>query len=68
MGQCTPAEGEPAFTIRAQDILAPLIVEMWCVLARDGEVHHAKLRAAEDVARAMRKWQAENHTKVKMPD
>lgn len=54
------ADDEPVFLLRAQDKLAPAIVELW---AEDLEVDHvktysrdAKIASAYAIAEAMRKW------------
>lgn len=58
------AKGDPTFTLRAQDQLAPVVVEYWCDLARAAGVGEAKVAEARAKAAAMRDWQARNAAKV----
>lgn len=58
-------DGEPYFLLRAQDVLAPLIVDEWCRLARLNGVLEIKVQAAQRVARAMEAW---DHHRQKLPD
>lgn len=55
--------GEPSFTLRGQDILAPGIVEDWAKKAEKLGVSPERVKEARDVAEAMRKW-----PKQKIPD
>lgn len=57
-------EDEPIFTLRAQDVLAPLLVETWAKMARllGAPVH--KVAEALFCASEMREWQQKNHSKV----
>ncbi len=58
------ANGEPTFTLRAKDILAPQIVEEWANLL---ELHSGSPKKAEEarmIAVQMREWQAEHGRKV----
>ena len=57
-------EDEPVFLLRAQDAVAPGVVEAWAIVAyeagaTDDIVHHAY-----EHAQLMRKWQAEHGSKV----
>jgi len=66
--------GEPTFTIRGQDALAPLAVEAWAAFAEiaakaAGLDHlHAQSREAYEIATEMRSWQKMNPDRVKWPD
>jgi hypothetical protein len=57
---------EPIFVLRAQDVIAPVIVELYALhltTLREG-VSKAKVTSARVVAAAMRAWQAKHETKV----
>lgn len=60
-GNMTP--GEPLFTLRAQDVLAPAIVEAWADQAEAGGAPESKVNEARILANEMRQWQAANHSK-----
>ena len=47
---------EPTFTLRAQDMLAPGIVEEWARRAEDMHVNGPKVRGAREIAARMREW------------
>ena len=47
---------EPTFTLRAQDMLAPGIVEEWARRAEDMHVNGRKVRGAREIAARMREW------------
>ena len=51
-------DDEPIFVLRANDPLAPHIVEQWAILARVDLVRQEKPGEAEHVAAAMRQWRA----------
>ena len=51
---------EPVFTLRANDPLAPMVVEYWAVLAQDNGERVEKVKSAREVAHDMRKWRREN--------
>ena len=58
---------EPVFVIRAQDIAAPVIVELYALhLTTLHGVRPEKVESARKVAREMRRWQ-QTHD-VKLPD
>mgnify|MGYP001593998333 CR=1 FL=1 len=60
-------DDEPIFVLRAQDFLAPDLVEFW---AQRAEIHgspHGKIAEARAVAAEMRAWQQE-HGGGKVPD
>ena len=57
------ADGEPYFVLRAQDQLAPELIEAWAVEAELNECPAAKVADARAIAAAMRHWR-----KRKMPD
>ena len=50
------AEDEPVFVLRAQDVLAPIVVSLWAELAASHDCNDAKVRDAEALANAMRAW------------
>lgn len=50
------ADDEPIFVLRAQDVLAPLVVEHWAELAAKMGVKTPKVFEAFDCANAMRRW------------
>lgn len=49
-------DDEPIFILRAQDILAPIVVKYWATLASDAGVSGNKCRGAWDLANAMKQW------------
>jgi hypothetical protein len=57
------APDEPYFVLRAQDLLAPELVEAWAVEAALNGCAEDKVADARAIAAAMRKWR-----KRKMPD
>jgi hypothetical protein len=54
---------EPRFVLRAQDRLAPELVEAWAVEAELNGCPAAKVACARRIAAAMRRW-----PRRKMPD
>jgi hypothetical protein len=48
---------EPVFVIRAQDIAAPVIVELYALHLTTLKVGQAKIDSARKVAREIRVWQ-----------
>lgn len=59
------ADDEPVFVLRAQDLLAPGLVEMWAIRAKK-HGSEKKASGAYAIADAMLKWQASHPSK--MPD
>lgn len=57
------ADNEPIFVLRAQDALAPMVVEFWAELAAKLRVSPEKVLEAYRLAQAMREW-----PKRKVPD
>jgi len=57
------ASGEPYFVLRAQDRLAPELIETWAVEAELNDCPPQKVASARAVAKAMRGWR-----KRKLPD
>lgn len=49
-------ETEPIFTLRAQDVLAPMVVEYWAELAAKLKVRPEKILEAYRTAQAMREF------------
>jgi hypothetical protein len=58
------AEDEPLFTLRAQDMLAPMVVRAWADAARLAGSPASKVDDALQTANEMDAWQAANHSKV----
>jgi hypothetical protein len=50
------APGEPYFVLRAQDVLAPELIEAWAIEAELNDCHPTKVSNARAIASAMRKW------------
>lgn len=58
---CRPiAADEPVFLLRARDVLAPQVVEMWANLLYSSNGDPRAIKAARDQAAAMRDWQKAN--------
>lgn len=55
--------GEPYFVLRAQDLLAPELIEAWAIEAELNGCPRGKVADARAIAAAMRKWR-----RRKMPD
>lgn len=62
-----PAD-EPVFILRAQDILSPLLVEMWCNAAEQNGVNAEKVARAREHWRAITRFQVEHRDRCKLPD
>lgn len=60
------ADDEPIFVLRAQDVLAPEVIEHWAAYAELLDVNPVKIKEARLVARQMREWQ--EHRGKKVPD
>lgn len=50
------ADNEPVFILRAQDMLAPALVDQWANLAEAHGCARSKVNEARDLARLMRMW------------
>ncbi len=61
-------EDEPVFLLRAQDKVAPMVVEIWSLAAELSGASEDIVEAAFEHADLMRVWQSKNPTKVKVPD
>jgi len=57
-------ENEPVFLLRAQDVVAPEVVEYWVAKARAHGAGKNILNAAERQVGRMRKWQKGHGMKV----
>ena len=57
---------EPIFVLRAQDVSAPVLVELYALHATTLHVDHRKVDAVRRCAVEMRKWQALHG--AKLPD
>lgn len=63
-----PAAEEPVFALRAQDVLAPVLVRTWADLAALHGCPPEKIREAREIALAMERWQQRYPTRTKLPD
>ena len=50
------APDEPIFVLRAQDLLAPVLVRAWAFMAAQFGVNSNKVEEAKDVAKKMIGW------------
>ena len=57
-------EDEPVFLLRAQDTVAPEIVDTWASLAEEDGAAPNIVEAAIKHAQAMRKWQGDHGSKI----
>ena len=57
-------EDEPVFMLRAQDIVAPQVVEIWAMAAHNAGAADDIVQHAYEHAGLMRKWQQEHGSKV----
>lgn len=57
-------DDEPIFVLRAQDALAPLVVEFWAREAEKFRCSPDKVAEAMDLAGRMRVWARENGRKL----
>lgn len=55
---------EPIFVLRAQDELAPIIVELWAKLASTLGTSNDKVLRAQETAKQMQQWQLHNPSKI----
>lgn len=59
-GECfqkAKANGEPTFTLRAQDISAPIVVDQWAAMNELAlGKNHPKIVGARAIANLMREW------------
>lgn len=64
------ADDEPVFILRSTDKFAPILVDLWCefVRAAGKAPDDPKLIEALLLAQKMRRWQARNWSKKKVPD
>lgn len=60
--------GEPTFTLRAQDELAPMVILAWITAARASEVSDEKIQDAIADFGLFIDWQRRNPNKTKLPD
>ena len=54
---------EPRFTLRGQDLFAPIVVKLWALLCRLVGIATEKVNGAEATANDMTRWQTR-----KLPD
>jgi hypothetical protein len=59
---------EPIFCLRSTDKLAPVVVELWAVLAENLGTPKSKIDEARRCVTEMYMWQQDNPDKVKIPD
>jgi len=57
-------EDEPVFLLRAQDAVAPGLVEAWAIAAHAAGAQDDIVQHAYEHAQLMRKWQAEHGSKI----
>lgn len=57
-------EDEPVFLLRAQDTIAPSVVEVWSIAAHKVGASPEIVEAAYKHAQEMRKWQEKHGSKV----
>jgi len=57
-------EDEPVFLLRAQDTVAPQVVEIWALAAQKAGADDGIVQHAYEHAQLMRKWQEEHGCKV----
>jgi len=57
-------EDEPVFLLRAQDAVAPGVVEMWALAAYNAGADDNIVQLAYEQAQLMRKWQVQHGNKV----
>ena len=55
---------EPVFMLRAQDVIAPQVVEIWALAAHAAGADDDIVEHAYKHAQLMRKWQEEHGSKV----
>ena len=55
---------EPTFVLRAQDMLAPVVVQLWALNAGMHGVSQDKVDRARRLAEQMRRWQELHGCKV----
>lgn len=58
------APNEPIFILRAQDRLAPSVVESWADLAAALGAPFEKVREARELAESMKRWQRRHGAKT----
>lgn len=57
-------DDEPFFILRAQDVLAPQVVELWALSATMIHANTPKISNARTIAASMRDWQLRHGSKV----
>lgn len=57
-------DNEPVFVLRAQDKLAPMVVRIWALFARQEGVSDPKIEEANELADEMEIWGMDNKTKI----
>lgn len=60
----TSNDDEPKFTLRATDVLAPIVIRTWADMAADRGAPEGKVAEARQIADAMEAWQSEHGSKV----
>ena len=60
-------DDEPIFTLRAQDMLAPILIDHWADLAKEHGCPEEKVKEAHKCASLMRAWQTSTG-RAKWPD
>ena len=67
-GKLVAPDVVPVFTLKATDVLAPLIIREWIRAAVDAEVDSRKIEGALVIHRDLLRWQREHPDRVKIPD
>jgi|GEM_PF-2505710 len=62
LNRCKP--DEPVFILRAKDLLAPAMVELWIAAGIAFGVEQEKVEAAKFLAKQMRIWRETNNPKL----
>lgn len=57
-------EDEPVFLIRAQDVVGPMVVQVWARLAKNAGAAPDIVAAARKQAKAMTEWQEAHGSKI----
>lgn len=57
-------EDEPVFLIRGQDIVGPMVVQVWARLAKNAGATPDIIEAAQRQSQAMQEWQEAHGSKI----
>ncbi len=53
------ADDEPIFVLRANDPLAPTVIDYWANMAEGGDHEEWKIKEARELAQGMRRWKTD---------